>query len=168
MSRELWLLRHGKSDREAQVIDFERPLRKRGKLAAQRVGTWMKQQHLVPDVVLSSPAKRAYDTAKIVCAALGIDESAVHQDKRLYFQGVDLLKTVLSECPEQSGRVLLVGHNPDFEDMLFDLVGALSLPDTDKLLPTAALARLTMPGDWRRLTAGCAQLVSITYAKSLP
>lgn len=168
MSRELWLLRHGKSDQDAQMIDFERPLKKRGKLAAQRVGVWMKQQHLIPDVVLSSPAKRAYDTAKIVCAALGFDESVVHQDKRLYFQGVELLKVILSECSEQSGRVLLVGHNPDFEDLLFDLVGALSLPDTDKLLPTAALARLGMPDNWRHLTAGCAQLVSITYAKSLP
>jgi len=78
------------------------------------------------------------------------------------------LKTVLAECPLEARRVLLVGHNPELEDLLIHLVGAANLPDTDKLLPTAALARLIMPDDWSHLDAGSAKLLSITSAKSLP
>lgn len=147
--------------------DFDRPLKKRGKKAAQRMGAWMKQQQLIPDAILSSPAIRAFSTAKIICAAIGVDEESIQQDRRLYFEGFERLKTVLSECSMQSRRVLLVGHNPDLEDLLVYLADD-SLPDVDKLLPTAALARLRLPDDWLHLNAGCAQLVSITCAKSLP
>jgi len=147
--------------------DFDRPLKKRGKKAASRLGAWMRQQQWVPDTVLSSPAKRALSTAKIVCAAIGIDKQTIQQDRRLYFQGTEHLKAVLSECPMQSKCVLLVGHNPDLEELLINLAGD-NLPAADKLMPTAALARLIVPDDWRHLDAGCAQLMSITYAKSLP
>jgi phosphohistidine phosphatase len=168
MSRELWLLRHGKSDRDVVMDDFDRPLKKRGKRAAQRIGEWLQQQRLIPDWIVSSPAKRAITTAQIVHKAIDVQGLAIQQDKRLYQEGFERLKTVLAECPIEAGRVLLVGHNPELEDLLIHLVGAASLPDTDKLLPTAALARLIMPDDWSHLDAGCAKLVSITSAKSLP
>ena len=168
MSRELWLLRHGKSDRDIIMDDCDRPLKKRGKRAAQRIGEWLQQQRLIPDWIVSSPAKRAITTAKIVHKAIAVEALAITQDKRLYQEGFERLKTVLAECPLEAGRVLLVGHNPELEDLLIHLVGAANLPDTDKLLPTAALARLIMPDDWSHLEAGCAKLLSITCAKSLP
>ena len=169
MTRELCLLRHGKSDRDNLAMDdFDRPLKKRGKLAAQRIGEWIKQENLVPEYLISSPAKRAISTAKIVHKAIAEDALFIKQDKRLYQEGFERLKTVLAECPLDAGRVLLVGHNPELEDLLIYLAGAAKLPDTDKLLPTAALARLQMPDDWSHLDAGCAKLVSITCAKYLP
>lgn len=168
MSRELWLLRHGKSDREIITDDFDRPLKKRGKQAARRVGSWMSRERLIPDIILSSPANRAITTAMLVCTAIGGDSAKIRQDSRLYFQGIEALKRVLAECPVDTGRVLLVGHNPDLEALLLDLVGESNVPDTDKLLPTAAFARIAMPKEWHSLDAGCAQLLSITYAKQLP
>ena len=169
MSRELWLLRHGKSDRDdLSIEDFDRPLKKRGKRAAQHIGEGMHQQHLIPDWIVSSPAKRAITTANIVLKALDVEELVVAQDIRLYQEGVERLKTVLAECPLDAKRVLLVGHNPDLEDLLIHLVGAVHLPDTDKLLPTAGLARLKMPDDWSQLNAGCAKLLSLTHPKILP
>jgi phosphohistidine phosphatase len=169
MSRELCLLRHGKSDRDDLAMDdFDRPLKKRGKLAAQRIGTWLKQENLVPCCLICSPAKRALSTAKIVHEVIAEDALHIKQDKRLYQEGFERLKTVLAECPSDAGRVLLVGHNPELEDLLIYLAGAPNLPDTDKLLPTAALARLQMPDDWSHLDAGCAKLLSITCPKYLP
>lgn len=168
MNRELWLLRHGKSDRDVVMDDFDRPLKKRGKQAAQRMGEWMLRQQLIPDLVISSPATRAIATATRVCAAIGMDEQFIQQDKRLYFQGIEQLKWVLAECSANAGKVLLVGHNPDLEELLLDLVGEVNVPDMDKLLPTAALARITMPNDWSNLAAGCARLLSIIHAKQLP
>ena len=168
MSRELWLLRHGKSDRNLAMDDFDRPLKKRGKRAAESIGAWLNQQHLVPDWLVSSPAKRALTTAKIVHKAIAVEALVITQDKRLYQEGFERLKTVLAECPLEAKRVLLVGHNPELEDLLINLAGAANLPETDKLIPTAALVRLIMPEDWSHLEAGCARLLSITCAKSLP
>jgi len=74
---------------------------------------------------------------------------------------------VLAECPADAKHVLLVGHNPELDDLLIHLVGAANLPEGDKLLSTAAFARLVMPDDWTQLSAESAHLLSITTAKSL-
>ena len=154
MSRQLWLLRHGKSDRNLAVDDYDRPLKKRGKKAAESMGVWLKKENLIPDYLISSPAKRAYMTAKFVHKA--------------FAEGFERLKTVLAECPPEAKRVLMVGHNPELEDLLVNLVGVNNLPDVERLLSTATLVRLTMPDDWTYLEAGCATLVGITQAKLLP
>jgi len=167
MSKELCLLRHGKSDRDLAVDDFDRPLKKRGKAAVQHMSEWMLQQHLLPDYIVSSPAKRAISTADIAHKALGVEGLDVKQDSRMYQSGLEAIKAVLADCPIDAARVLLVGHNPDLEDLLIYLVGASRLPETNKLLPTSALVRLKMPEDWSILEAGCAQLLSITYEKTL-
>lgn len=167
MSRELWLLRHAKADRNLAVDDFDRPLKKRGKHDAVRLGEWLLQQGLLPDWVVSSPAKSALATAKLVCDALAADGVLVVQDQRLYQQGVGAITAVLGACPQTAERVLLVGHNPELEALLVYLVEAQQLPDTDKLMPTAAWVRLRMPDDWSQLDAGCADLLAIVLAKSL-
>jgi phosphohistidine phosphatase len=167
MSKELCLLRHGKSDRDLAVDDFDRPLKKRGKIAVQRMGEWMLEQHLIPDYLVSSPAKRAITTASIAHKALLVEGLDIMQDRRMYQSGLEAIKSVLADCPINAARALLVGHNPDLEDLLIYLVGASRLPETNKLLPTSSLVRLKMPEDWSILEPGCAQLLSITYAKSL-
>jgi len=166
MNRELWLLRHAKAEQNDGIEDFDRALKKRGKQAAQRMGEWLQQQQLIPDLIISSPAKRAITTAKRVLEAMNADVS-ITEDRRVYAEGFERLKTVLTECPATAQRVLLVGHNPELEDLLIHLVGVEQLPDSDKLLPTTAFARLEMPDDWTQLTTGSAHLLSITHVKSL-
>ena len=168
MSRQLWLLRHGKSDRNLAVDDYDRPLKKRGKIAVERLGTWLKKENLMPDYLISSPAKRAYITAKLVHKAYAEESLDILQDKRLYQEGFERLKTVLTECPPQAKQVLMVGHNPELEDLLVYLVGENNLPDVERLLTTATLVRLTMPDEWSHLEPGCATLIGITRAKYLP
>ncbi len=165
--KELWLLRHAKSDRNTDVSDIERPLKKRGKRDAKNVGAWLKKQHLIPDALLSSPAKRAIETVRIIYQELHVAGLVIQEDSRLYATGIEQLKMVLASCPETTQRVLLVGHNPELEDLLIHLVGKNALPDMEKLLPTAALVRLTFTTTWNDLHEECAQLLSITYAKSL-
>jgi phosphohistidine phosphatase len=61
-----------------------------------------------------------------------------------------------------------VGHNPGLEDLLIFLAGdEVEEPPDGKLLPTATLARLEMPGDWSCLEAGCGHLVAITRPRKL-
>jgi phosphohistidine phosphatase len=167
MSRELWLLRHGKAERFDSSEDYDRALKKRGKRDATRMGQWLNEHDLRPDMVISSPANRAISTAKIVCDVIGIDHQAIQQEKRLYDEGLFRVKSALADCPASFSQVLLVGHNPELELLLTYLVSDTDLLDVEKLLPTAALARLVLPDDWSQLTQGCATLLSITYPKTL-
>lgn len=169
MTRELLLLRHGKSDWSTGVDDFDRPLIDRGKRSAQRVGAWLAQQDMVPDVIVTSPAERALLTAQKACKAMGYGDQGIYMDKRIYAADLDALLEVLTDCPADAARIMLVGHNPGLEELLVWLASeAVSVPEDGKLLPTGTLARLQMPADWGALTAGCARLVSITRPATLP
>lgn len=162
MKRELLLLRHGKSDWDSGVEDFHRPLKKRGRLAAQCIGLWLQEQQLFPDYILSSPAERAFATAKKVCKTLALNAGQIQQDGRLYAASREQLLAVLQETPRFVQRLLLVGHNPGLEELL-NYLADLPLPPhaDDKLLPTAALARLSFDADWARLEAHCATVLSL-------
>ena len=168
MTYELLLLRHAKSDWSVDMDDFSRPLKKRGRRAAKRMGRWLREQHLVPDTILSSPATRALATAQQVCKQLGIDESAIVCDPRLYeADALTLLAVLKTSCHER--RVLLVGHNPGLEDLLLKLVPhSVPLSANGKCLPTAALAQLAFEGDWTELAEGSAKLVTLIRPDSLP
>lgn len=168
MTHELLLLRHAKSDWPVDMDDFSRPLKKRGRRAAKRVGRWLHEQHLIPDIILSSPATRALATAQRVCRQLDIDESSIVCDLRIYEADAKTLLTVLkTSCHER--RVLLVGHNPGLEDLLLKLIpSSVPLSANGKHLPTAALAQLAFEGDWTDLTEGCAKLVALVRPDSLP
>ncbi|MEL0586150.1 MAG: histidine phosphatase family protein [Candidatus Thiodiazotropha sp. (ex. Lucinoma kazani)] len=168
MARELMLLRHGKSDWNEQVEDFQRPLKDRGKRGAQRMGVWLLQQQLQPDTVISSPAERAIVTAEKALKAMGGDAHAIKEDRRIYAARVEDLLQVLAEAPADSARVLLVGHNPGLEALTEFLEGErIPLPNDGKLIPTATLARIEMPDDWRNLQTGDGHLLSIIRASSL-
>lgn len=171
MSRELLIMRHGKSDWDYAVEDFDRPITDRGKRAAQRIGVWLDGQRLVPDHLISSPAKRAITTAEKTAKVLGIGADRIQRDPRVYAAGLDALLAVLQDCPGDARRVLLVGHNPGLEELLDHLNGGSDgLLERGKLLTTANLARLAMPSDWRvaALSRGCARVLSLTRPKTLP
>ena len=167
MSRELWLLRHGKAERYDGSEDYDRCLKKRGKRDAKRLGEWLKTFALLPDRVISSPAARAIMTAKIVCDALAFDRQLIQLEKRLYDEGMVRVKSVLADCPTNLNKVLIVGHNPEFEDLLVYLVSPTKLPEVENLIPTATFVRLVLPDDWVHLERGCAELLSITSPKLL-
>jgi phosphohistidine phosphatase len=141
----------------------------RGKRGAQRMGVWLQQQGLLPDYIVSSPAVRAIETANKLCKAMGMDVQQIKQEPQIYEAGVGSLLEVLGRCPKKARRVLIVGHNPGFENLVAYLGGeGVSTPPDGKLMPTAALARLQMPDSWKTLSAGCARLITIQRAKALP
>jgi Phosphohistidine phosphatase SixA len=168
MTRQLLVLRHAKSawDTDAPA-DFERPLARRGKKDAPRVGKWLREQGLVPDYVLSSPAKRAKQTAVAVCRELGLKKHELTWDARIYEASREQLLHLLTACPENAKTVLLVGHNPGLESLLTYLCGSdILVPEDGKLMPTAAIACLQIRVPWKALDAGVARLVFITRPRS--
>lgn len=169
MPRELLILRHGKSDWQVAADDFNRPLKRRGRQAAHHLGSWLAQQGTIPDLIISSPARRAIATAEICATSMGQDSHAITQDRRIYEAPCDCLIEILEGCPDRVHRIMLVGHNPGLESLLDYLAAEPPKVSVDgKILPTATLARLAMPAQWQNLRAGCAQLIALIRPGSLP
>jgi phosphohistidine phosphatase len=168
MPRLLLVMRHAKSDWDSGAAsDFDRPLARRGKKDAPRMGAWLKHEGLVPDLVVSSPARRARQTVKRVCQEAGCDSDRIVWDAEIYGGGISGLLGVLERCPPSAARVLLVGHNPGLEDMVTFLDAAVEPPPDGKLLPTGAVARMEMPDDWSELSRGDARLLGVQRPKDL-
>jgi len=133
------------------------------------MGAWLLSQGLVPDWVVSSDAERAKGTAEEAVKSLGMKPRAIHWERRVYAAYRDELLAVLGGCPLRARRVLLVGHNPGLEDLVTYLAGnEVEMPPDGKLLPTATLARLSMPEHWDQLSPGCAKLEAIVRPGDLP
>ncbi len=143
--KHLLLLRHAKSSWEsADLSDHQRPLNERGKRDAPRMGHWICQQELQPDLVISSTAMRAEQTARAVASECGC-EDLVELTDELYHAPPARYLSILAELPVQVQRVLMVGHNPGIES----LVGYLSGEPAQ--MPTAALAHLELSIDcWQQ------------------
>lgn len=140
----LLLMRHAKSDwSHHAAADFDRTLTDRGRKDAKKMGAWLRKKKLVPDLIVSSPAARAERTALIVCKETGFDPAEINWDKRIYEASrEDLLKVVAGRA-QDSGCVLLIGHNPGLEEILDYLSG--DQPEANaagKVLTTAAIAVL--------------------------
>jgi phosphohistidine phosphatase len=137
--KTLLILRHAKSSwKHTELPDHERPLNKRGKSDAPRIGKLLRQQDLVPGLILSSTARRARQTVDLLVEASGYDGDVEYRDD-LYFTDTEAYIHAVRDLPDEIVRVLVVGHNPDLEVLLDTLTGESAS------LPTAALARIDFP-----------------------
>ena len=91
MTRELLLMRHGKSDWNSGLPDFERPLKERGRRGAQQLGNWLLERGLRPDLILSSDAERARGTILEACHTMGLSLACVRWEPRVYSAGLKQL-----------------------------------------------------------------------------
>lgn len=160
--KTILLLRHGKSKRGPEYdTDFERPLAKRGRQDAERMGAFLLEQDLVPEVVLSSPAVRARDTA-LRCAKAAGCRDAVRFERSLYGGGDEVYLNLLWALEDTVCRVLFVAHNPDLEIVVEELGHRYVR------LPTAALARIDVETErWADLFKVSRRLVWVQYSKEL-
>jgi phosphohistidine phosphatase len=100
---------------------------------------------------------------------MGLSAGDVHEDLRLYPGNLEALLSVLAECPARSRRIMLVGHNPSLEHLLSHLSdGPMPVSEDSKLLPTATLGILLVPGTWKSLSQGCARLETLVRPATLP
>jgi phosphohistidine phosphatase len=155
-TRQLILLRHAKSD-WPDVPDRDRPLAKRGRRDAPRIGRWLHEHGYQPDVVVCSDARRTRQTWDLVAPELG-GSPAVRFEPRAYAASAMTLLYLAQELPSQYRAALFIAHNPG----LSELATALAAPDSAISLPTAAVAVLEFPGDWPSLAPAEARLVSLT------
>lgn len=136
--KTLLVLRHAKSSwKDEGISDHDRPLNKRGKQDAPRMGQLIREEGLVPDLILTSSAKRALTTAQMAAEACGY-EGEIQVSRDLYATGPEEFIEMLGALPDDVNTVLTVGHNPGLEE----LVEALT--DEAQGMPTAALAQIVL------------------------
>jgi len=145
--KTLLVLRHAKSSwDDAALDDHERPLNKRGRRDAPRMGELVREYGLIPDAVISSDAVRARLTAEAVVEAARY-AGEILLDHRLYVAGPADILSLLRTVGEKAETAMIVGHNPGLEELVAQLTGEW------QDLPTAALAQIVLPIDqWRDLT----------------
>jgi phosphohistidine phosphatase len=134
----LLILRHAKSSwKHTELPDFDRPLNKRGKSDAPRMGELLRQMDLLPDLILSSTAQRARQTTQAVVDASGYGGEVRWLDS-LYAAPPESYLEALRSLDDSLQRVMVVGHNPGLEELLEELTGE------SEALPTAALAQVQL------------------------
>ena len=161
--KTLLLMRHGKSSWDnIDLSDHERPLKKRGKRDARRMGDVIISEDLIPDIVLSSTANRAKSTAYLVSESFDL-ESDIQLHPSLYHGSLSDYFDLISSLDDFVKIVMIIGHNPDLEEIL------LELTDINESLPTSALAQIEFDIDhWSELNNGIqGTLVGFWYPRGL-
>jgi len=139
--RTLYLLRHAKSSWKDETLrDFDRPLKGRGRRAAERIGEVLAEEKLKSPLVISSPAVRARETTGLVLESAGLKVEPRFEE-RIYEADVRTLLALVRSIPDASAVAMMVGHNPGFENLLEYLTG------DGRHMPTAALAKIEFDTD---------------------
>lgn len=113
--KTLYLIRHAKSSWSFDLADHDRPLGKRGRKDVFSMSTYLARHQLLPDVLVSSTASRAFYTALHFCDAMGMDERGIVLEKNLYHATPHAILEVVQRV--KSGDCLaLFGHNPGFTE----------------------------------------------------
>jgi phosphohistidine phosphatase len=160
--RTLLVLRHAKSAYPEDTPDFDRPLAPRGLRDAVTVGTWIRDQGLLPDLAVCSAAVRARQTWDVLSDQFpGDDEDPgmVRYDPRLYQASPGDLIGIIQETPPGVAILALVGHNPTVADLVHLMAGEHG-PAAHAVgsFPTSALAVIGVRRAWARAGPGCGSL----------
>lgn len=119
--KTLFLVRHAKSSWDNPGLsDFERPLSKRGKNDAPLMGQLLKKKAILPDLMLSSPAQRAMNTALIIAQEIGYNKN-IQVHYKIYHAYTPDLWTIVKSTPDEVESLMLFGHNPSFTEFANEL-----------------------------------------------
>lgn len=158
--KRLLIFRHAKSSwTDPNLSDFERPLNERGLRTAPFMGKLIVERGLSPAAIISSPAKRARQTAELVVNEIGV-ETNLSFDDRIYEASPNALRIVVSETISDLTSVMIVGHNPGIEGFIRHLTGKI------ESMPTAALAVIDLNIEsWKEINHDTGSLITIIRPK---
>ncbi len=171
MTRTLLLLRHAKSSWEdPSLADFDRPLNDRGRRAAPAMGAWLRNEGLVPELVLCSAAQRAMDTWALLAPETGV-AAAVRVEHDLYHAEPERILQFVRSAGDDVRTLMLIGHNPGLESFADAIVGDGKKKELARMrskFPTAAVAVIEFDVDrWSGVAPGSGTLRRFVRPKEL-
>ena len=169
--KTLLLLRHAKSSwTDPRMDDHDRPLNDRGRLAAPVIGQFIVDRGLMPDLILCSTARRAQETLERA-SALWPRVPATLSEKNLYLAASHKMIERLRQVDDSVGRLLMVGHNPGFEDLSIELASggdSAALRRMSEKFPTAGLAVISFDiSEWSKLERSRGTLLTFVTPRDL-
>ena len=167
MTKRIILMRHAKSDWDTpEDGDFARPLNKRGRESATRIGQWLARREYLPDLVLCSSARRTQETYERVAAEMGGDPQ-VEYLKVLYLSAPEAMLQEVNDVTD-AATVMVVAHNPGSAILANALAEAAPAHPRFEDYPTAATTVFEFDSDdWAKVTTGMGQVVDFVIPRDL-
>ncbi|NLX66082.1 MAG: hypothetical protein GXZ19_04815 [Bacteroidales bacterium] len=159
--KQLVLLRHGKAEQGTMTKDdYDRLLTEYGKKNVSDMGDFILTKWGSPDLILSSSARRAYDTALLAAQRLGYPQEEIRTERDLYFAPSRWIVRRISQLGDEVNRCLYVGHNPSVTELINELGVRLDN------LPTASAACFEFHVDsWAEISTGRATFLWLKLPK---
>jgi len=163
--KTLTVVRHAKSSWDDESLsDRERPLNKRGHRDAPVMAARMAEAGIRPSLILSSPAVRAFTTAKLIAEEMNYPREFLQREDDLYLASLDTLLDVLVAQDATFNNIMLVGHNPGLTDLVNYLV-----PGLTHNLPTSGVLSVSLAqDDWSLYERPGVELLLHDYPKRKP
>lgn len=160
--KTLFLVRHAKSSwKDPTLGDQDRPLNKRGKRDAPRMGKRLADREVRPHVLLTSPAVRARKTAATIASEIGFPAEEIVVNEQIYHGGTTGLLGVIRGLDEGVTCAMIFGHNP----ALTDLVNYLAHTEIENV-PTCGVAEIRFySNSWSDVVKGGGELADFDYPK---
>ena len=161
--KTLFIVRHAKSSwKDSTLSDFDRPLNKRGKRDVPDMGARLKSQNILPDLIISSPAKRAFAAAKGIAKQMGYPLIGIIKADALYHASSKHIIGLIAATNDRHDSLMIFGHNPGFTYLVNDLCDFYL-----NNLPTCGIYGIEFPIDsWKALPVQKGKKVFYDYPKS--
>ena len=160
MNKFLFLVRHAKSSwKDLSLDDFNRPLKKRGKFDANLMADILNKKGYDIDLIISSPAKRTMETAKIISNKIGYNSEILY-NKNIYEASVETLINIIKDIKNNFNNVIVVGHNPGLTNLANHL-----LKESIYNIPTCGIVAVKINGDWSELNSDNCEMIFFDYPK---
>lgn len=141
--KTLTIVRHAKSSwKDSSLPDKQRPLNRRGERDAPEMGRRIHEHGIRPSLIVSSPAVRAWTTAKVIAHAINYPREFLQKEDSLYLASLDEILDVIVAQDNGFNNLMVVGHNPGLTDVVNFLV-----PGLTNNLPTAGVVSVQIDQD---------------------
>jgi len=160
--KTLYIVRHAKSDwHDTGLHDIERPLAPRGLKDAPLMAEVMSKNGRLPEIMITSPALRAFTTCRIFCTELGLDIDAIVIQPELYLGDIALIKKLIQAAFVEADTICIFGHNPTFS-----VLANYFAPEFGGEMPTCGIVAITFNSSApAKIEAGKGKMLWFEYPK---
>ncbi len=160
--KKLFIVRHAKSSWDSPYLDdHDRPLNKRGKDNAPEMGRRLAKRNVLPDLMISSSAKRAFSTAKFIAKKISFPTNKIRKESLFYHGNIENIISIIQNVDDSVNILMIYGHNPGMTDLTNYLTGSMIYN-----IPTCGITEVDFYiSSWNLVEKYTGKLISFDYPK---